>query len=114
VDTGLSGRNQFLHANGTWEIVPLPKDRQAIGSKWVFKVKRNSDGSVEKYKARVVAKGFSQCPEVDYTEVFAPTFRMASIRTIIALSAIHDYHLHSIDVSSAFLNGDLKEEIYMV
>ena len=103
-----------LNANGTWDIVPLPKDRQAIGSRWVFRVKRNSDGSVERYKARVVAKGFSQRPGLDYVEVFAPTFRMASIRTIIALAAKHDYHLHSIDISSAFLNGDLEEVIYMV
>jgi Reverse transcriptase (RNA-dependent DNA polymerase)/gag-polypeptide of LTR copia-type/GAG-pre-integrase domain/Integrase core domain len=103
-----------LNANGTWDIVPLPPDRKAIGSKWVFKVKRNADGSVERYKARVVAKGFSQRPGVDYTEVFSPTFRMASIRTIIALAARHDYHLHSIDISSAFLNGDLEEDIYMI
>jgi hypothetical protein len=102
-----------LNANGTWDIVPLPKDRKAIGSRWVFKVKRNADGSIERYKARVVAKGFSQRPGVDYIEVFAPTFRMASIRTIIALAAKHDYHLHSIDISSAFLNGNLEEEIYM-
>ena len=102
-----------LISNGTWDIVPLPKDRKAIGSRWVFKVKRNADGTIERYKARVVAKGFSQRPGVDYSEVFAPTFRMASIRTIIALAAKHDYHLHSIDISSAFLNGDLEEEIYM-
>ena len=102
-----------LNANGTWDIVPLPKDRKPIGSRWVFRVKRNADGTVERYKARVVAKGFSQRPGLDYTEVFAPTFRMASIRTIIALAAKHDYHLHSIDISSAFLNGDLEEEIYM-
>ena len=102
-----------LNANGTWDIVPLPEDRKAIGSRWVFKVKRNADGSVERYKARVVAKGCSQRPGLDYIEVFAPTFRMASIRTIIALAAKHDYHLHSIDISSAFLNGDLEEEIYM-
>src|ERR1700733_10154909 len=82
-----------LIANKTWDIVPLPKDRKAIGSRWVFKVKRNADGSIERYKARVVAKGFSQRPGVDYMEVFAPTFRMASIRTIIALAAKHDYHL---------------------
>ena len=102
-----------LNANGTWDIVPLPKDRKAIGSRWVFKIKRNADGSIERYKARVVAKGFSQRPGLDYIEVFAPTFRMASIRTIIALAAKHDYILHSIDISSAFLNGNLEEEIYM-
>lgn len=103
-----------LYSNGTWDLVPLPEGRKAVGSKWVFKIKRNSDGSVERYKARVVAQGFSQNPGVDYSEVFAPTFRMASLRTIIALSAIKNYHIHSIDISSAFLNGDLEEDIYMV
>jgi hypothetical protein len=102
-----------LLANGTWELVPLPEGRKAIGSRWVFKVKRNADGSIERYKARLVAKGFSQRPGLDYNEVYAPTFRMASIRTIIALAAKHDYHLHSIDITSAFPNGDLEEEIYM-
>jgi hypothetical protein len=102
-----------LVENGTWEIVPLPTGKKAIGSKWVFKIKRHSDGSVERYKARVVAKGFLQVFGLDYNEVFAPTFRMGTIRTILALSAIHDFHLRSIDISSAFLNGDLEEDIYM-
>jgi hypothetical protein len=102
-----------LLANGTWELVPLPEGKKAIGSRWVFKVKKNADGSIERYKARLVAKGFSQRPGLDYNEVYAPTFRMASIRTIIALAAKHDYHLHSIDITSAFPNGDLEEEIYM-
>ena len=102
-----------LYGNNTWELVPLPPGRKAVGCKWVFKVKKHADGSIERYRARVVAKGFSQCPGVDYFEVFAPTFRMASLRTVIALSALKDYHLHSIDISCAFPNGDLEEEIYM-
>jgi hypothetical protein len=102
-----------LHANGTWDIVPLPPNKKPIGCKWVFKLKRHADGSIERYKARLVAKGFSQKPGVDYNEVFAPTFRMASIRTILALAALNDYHLRSIDISTAFLNGDLEEDIYM-
>ena len=68
-----------LYANGTWEVVKLPPGKKAIGSGWVFKVKRNADGSVERYKARVVAKGYSQRPGLDYTEIFAPTFRQASL-----------------------------------
>jgi transposase InsO family protein len=68
-----------LLANGTWELVPLPEGKKAIGSRWVFKVKKNADGSIERYKARLVAKGFSQRPGLDYNEVYAPTFRMASI-----------------------------------
>jgi hypothetical protein len=93
--------------------VELPPGQVAIGSGWVFQVKRHADGSIERYKARLVAKGYSQCPGFDYTEVFAPTFCQSSLRLILALSAIEDLELHSVDISSAFLNSDLDEEIYM-
>ena len=99
--------------NGTWEIVDLPPGAKCINSGWVFRVKRNADGSIEQYKACLVAKGYSQRPGFDYNEVFAPTFRFAAIRTIIALAAINDLHLRSIDISHAFINGDLDETIYM-
>jgi hypothetical protein len=99
--------------NGTWELVKLPPGRKAIGSGWVFKVKHNADGSIERYKARIVAKGYSQRPGLDYVEVFAPTSRAAAIRLIIAIAAIEDLHLHSVDISHAFINGKLDEEIYM-
>ena len=99
--------------NGTWEIVDLPPGAKCINSGWVFRVKRNADGSIERYKARLVAKGYSQRPGFDYNEVFAPTFRFAAIRTIIALAAINDLHLRSVDISHAFINGDLDETIYM-
>ena len=100
-------------SNGTWELVDLPPGAKCISSGWVFRVKRTADGSIERYKARLVAKGYSQRPGFDYTEVFAPTFRYAAIRTIIALAAINDLHLRSIDISHAFINGDLEETIYM-
>ena len=99
-----------------WEIVTitdLPPGAKCINSGWVFRVKRNADGSIERYKARLVAKGYSQRPGFDYTEVFAPTFRYAAIRTIIVLAAINDLHLRSVDISHAFINGDLEETIYM-
>jgi Reverse transcriptase (RNA-dependent DNA polymerase) len=99
--------------NRTWEIVKLPPGKKAIGSGWVYRVKRNADGSIERYKGRLVAKGFSQRPGLDYTEVFAPTARQASIRLILALAALEDLHLHSIDISHAFINGKLEEEVYM-
>ncbi|KAI0923982.1 hypothetical protein AcV5_010529 [Taiwanofungus camphoratus] len=102
-----------LVGNHTWDIVELPPGKKVIGSGWVFKIKRNADGSIERYKGRVVAKGYSQRPGFDYTEVFAPTFRLASLRLILALAAIEDLELRSVDISSAFLNGDLDEEIYM-
>jgi transposase InsO family protein len=100
-------------SNGTWELIDLPPGAKTIGSGWVFRLKRNADGSIERYKARLVAKGYSQRPGFDYTEVFAPTFRYAAIRTIIALAAVNNLHLRSVDISHAFLNGDLEETIYM-
>jgi transposase InsO family protein len=99
--------------NKTWEIVPLPHGRKAIGSRWVFKIKRNSDGSIERYKGRLVAKGFLQREGVDYSETFAPTVRLSAVRTVLALAAIEDMELESVDISTAFLNGDMEEEVYM-
>jgi hypothetical protein len=102
-----------LESNNTWEVVELPPGKKVINSGWVFKVKRNPDGSVERYKARLVAKGYSQRPGYDYTEVFAPTFRPASLRLIIALAAQEGFKMRSVDISSAFTYGELEEEIYM-
>jgi len=112
-EAALKEYTQML-AHNTWELVPLPKGRKPVGSKWVFKIKENADGSIERYKARIVAQGFSQKPHLDYTETFAPVTKFASLRTILAISAIEDLELHHMDVSSAFLNGDLQEDIYMV
>ena len=102
-----------LSGNHTWELVDLPPGAKAIGCGWVFKVKRTASGSVERYKARIVAKGYSQRPGVDYTEVFAPTFRPATLRMILALSAVNDLELCSVDISAAFTNGGSDEDIYM-
>jgi hypothetical protein len=100
--------------NGTWELVKLPHGRKAIGSKWVFKVKRNPDGTVERYKARLVAKGFGQRPGVDFDEMFAPTTKWAALRAILALAALENLKLESIDISNAYLNGELHDiDIYM-
>src|SRR6266516_3232686 len=104
---------QSLIENGTFELVQLPPGRKAIGSRWVFRVKRNADGSIERYKARLVAEGFAQRPGFDFTETFAPTPRWAALRAILALAAIEDLALESVDISAADLNGKLKEEVFM-
>jgi hypothetical protein len=103
-----------LIANGTWRLEKLPADRKAITSKWVFKVKRHADGSVDRLKARVVARGFTQQYGVDYNETFAPMVRMASVRFQLAIAAQKKLVVHSVDVVSAYLAGDLDEDLYMV
>ena len=99
--------------NATWTLEKLPEGREAIGNKWIFKVKHNADGSIDRYKARLVAQGFSQKPGIDYYETFSLVARLTSIRTILAIANELDLHLHQMDVQTAFLNGDLQEEIYM-
>ena len=98
---------------GTWILVPPPPGRSAIGCKWVFKTKRGADGSIVKHKARLVANGFLQRYGVDYDETYAPVARYPSIRAILALAAHYDWELLQMDVRSAYLNGELEEDIYM-
>ena len=104
---------QSLVKNGTFELVLLPPGRKAIGSRWVFRVKRNADGSIECYKGQLVAKGFSQRPGFEFNETYAPTLKWASLHAILALATLEDLKLESVDISSAYLNGELKEEVYM-
>ena len=99
--------------NGTWELAQLPPGRRAIGSRWVFKIKRLPDGSIDKYKGRIVAQGFSQVQGIHYNEIFASTARMAAMRAVIAIAAAEDLELESVDISTAFLNGDIDAEVYM-
>lgn len=102
-----------LMENGTWELVPLPVGRKSIKCGWVFKLKRGPDGEVTRYKARLVAKGYSQKEGIDYQETFAPVVKFATFRAMLAIAAALDLDLHQLDVSSAFLNGILQEDIYM-
>jgi hypothetical protein len=99
--------------NHTWDLVPPPKDKNVIGSKWVFKVKRNVDGTVQRFKGRLVAQGYTQSPGIDYDEVFAPVVRYTSIRSLLAVANICNWEIHQMDVKTAFLQGDLDDEIYM-
>ncbi|MBV8801912.1 MAG: hypothetical protein JO131_02910, partial [Gammaproteobacteria bacterium] len=102
-----------IEKNHTWELATLPKGKQAIGLKWVYKVKKNANGEVEKYKARLVAKGYKQQAGIDYDEVFAPVARLETIRLIISLAAQNNWKIFQMDVKSAFLNGYLEEEVYV-
>ena len=102
-----------LHDNNVWELVELPADRKEVGSKWVFKVKMNSNGSIERYKACLLAQGYSEQEGLDYDETFSPVMRFESVRSVIALAAMNNLRLHQMDITTAFLHGDLKEEVYM-
>ena len=102
-----------LMANGTWELTPLPKNRQSVGCKWLFRTNRDACRNVVRYKARLVVKGYSQVAGVDFNETFAPVAKFSTIRCILALSAVMDLEMHQMDVKTAFLNGDLEEDTYM-
>ncbi|GKA01505.1 retrovirus-related pol polyprotein from transposon TNT 1-94, partial [Tanacetum coccineum] len=99
--------------NHTWELVDLPPGCKPLGYKWIFKKKMKADGTVDKYKARVVIQGFRQREGLDYFDTYSPVTRITSIRTIIAIAALRNLEIHQMDVKTAFLNGDLEEEIYM-
>jgi hypothetical protein len=102
-----------IEENGTWKLCELPKGHKPIGLKWVFKLKKNPDGTIVRHKARLVAKGYAQRHGVDFEEVFAPVARLESVRLLMALAAQYSWQIHQMDVKSAFLNGDLIEEVYV-
>lgn len=102
-----------LLKNNTWTLVDPPPNRPIVSSKWLFRRKYKSDGSIDRYKARFVACGFSHIEGIDYYETFSPVIKMTSLRVLLALATIHNYYVHQMDVTTAFLNGVLNEEIYI-
>jgi hypothetical protein len=102
-----------IRDNNTWVLDELPRGQHAIGLKWVYKVKRDEKGAIVKYKARLIAKGYVQRPGIDYEEAFAPVACLESVRPLLAISAHYGRGVHHMDVKSAFLNGELQEEVYV-
>ncbi|XP_062544965.1 uncharacterized protein LOC134211764 isoform X1 [Armigeres subalbatus] len=104
---------EALIANDTWTLTELPPGRKPIKCKWVYKTKYDANGNVDRHKARLVVKGFSQRKGVDYDETYSPMVRHSSLRYLFALSAKHGFYIDQMDATTAFLQGELTEEIYM-
>lgn len=104
---------QALAENHTWSIVKLPNGKKPVGSRWVYKTKFNSDGTIDRHKARLVAQGFTQTLGVDYKETFAPVAKMNTARVLLSVAVNCGWSMSQMDVKNAFLHGDLEEEVYM-
>lgn len=104
---------ESLIKNRTWELIDRPENQNVVDNKWVFKIKRKPDNSIERFKARLVARGFTQQYGIDYFETFSPVVRFTSIRIILAIASRRKMHLRQFDVKTAFLNGDLNENVFM-
>jgi hypothetical protein len=94
-------------------VVPRPHDKSMVTSKWIYKINHTTDGSIEKYKVRLVARSFSQKEGIDYDEIFAPISKYTSIGVIIYLTAIFGWKLHQMDVKTVFLNNEVEQEVYI-
>ena len=103
----------MIQKNKTWDLVDRPEGRKVIGVKWIFKTKFNADNSINKYKARLVVKGYAQIFGIDYSDTFALVARLDAIRLLLAIAAQKGWKVFQLDVKSAFLNGVLQEEIYV-
>jgi len=104
---------QVLRANRTWTLVPFHPSMNVIGSRWVYKIKHKSDGSIEWYKVRLVARGFIQQEGIDYSETFNPVIKQATVRLVFSIVVLCGWKIHQLDIHNAFLNGVLDEEVYM-
>ena len=105
---------ESMYENQVWNLEELPEGVKPIGCKWIFKRKTDADGNITIHKARLVAKGFTQVPGVDYDETFSPVAMLRSVRILLAIAAYFDYEIWQMDVKTAFLNGNLKEDVYMI
>ena len=104
---------QALMRNNTWELVPAAENQHVGSNKWVYKVKYKADGCLDKYKVRLVAKGFQQIVGVNFFETFSPVIKSSTIRVVFTLAVTYGWDIKQIDVNNAFLNGELQETVYM-
>ena len=105
--------NYLYDKNDVWNIIKKPENANIISTRWVFVKKMDENGNLQKYKARLVARGFEQIFGVDYNETFAPVVRFTSIRLILTLAVKYKMHVHQMDVKTAFLNGEINEDVFI-
>ena len=104
---------QALLRNNTWELVPAAKNQNIVSNKWVYRVKYKANGSLDKYKTRLVAKGFQQTAGVNFFETFSPVIKPSTIRVVFILAVTYGWDIKQIDINNAFLNGELQETVFM-
>lgn len=109
----MSAKIDMIEKNKTWDLVDKQSDKPIVGVKWVYKTKLNLDGTLQKHKARLVAKSYSQKLDINFNETFVPVVRLDTIRKIIVLVAQKSWKLFQLDIKSTFLNGVLQEEVYV-
>ena len=102
-----------LLKNGTWSLINPSSSMNIVGSKWVYRIKRKADGSIDRYKVRLVAEGFHQQLGINYTETYSLVVKPITIRTVLTIATMENWKVHQTDVSNAFLHGFINEDVYM-
>jgi Reverse transcriptase (RNA-dependent DNA polymerase) len=109
----MSSELTTLARNNTWQLIILPPNANIIGCKWLFKIKCHTDGTIARYKARLVANGYTQEEGLDYFDTFSPVIKPTIIRTVLTIALAQKWHIHQLDVNNTFLHGELQETIFM-
>ncbi|KAI0504422.1 hypothetical protein KFK09_015374 [Dendrobium nobile] len=111
--TAMAEEIQALKQQGTWSLVPPPSNKPVLGCRWTYKTKMLPNGSIDRYKARLVAQGFTQEQGINYTETFSPVAKIATIRVLLSIALTRNWPVSQLDISNAFLHGDLPDDVYM-